>query len=167
MGTFKPLLTRLMCNVLAAVAVFLLPALVCAEGEEHMHDHHKMETVAPNDPPIKITINPEARVSVVLGGALPPPVPCGTAADLSVKIVNQGFVTARLEAELVDAPAGVALEFHPEPLRGVPEELRKLRITLAQPGATDLTIAFKAHNEIPDLGGRDRVHFLLRCAQVP
>jgi hypothetical protein len=28
---------------------------------------------------------------------------------------------------------------------------------------TDLTIAFKAHNEVPDLGGRDRVHFLMRC----
>jgi hypothetical protein len=48
-------------------------------------------------------------------------------------------------------------------LQGVPEELRMLHLTLTKPGVTNLTIAFKAHNEIPDLGGRDRVHFLLRC----
>jgi hypothetical protein len=82
---------------------------------------------------------------------------------LPVLVVNQGFVTAQLEAELVDAPAGVTLEFHPDPLKGVPEELRKLQITLTKPGTTDLTVAFKAHNEIPDLGGRDRIHFLMRC----
>jgi len=154
-------------NVLAVVAVFLLPALACAEDDEHMHSHHVMETASPSAPPIKITINPEARVSVTLAGALPPSAPCGTPADLSVKIVNQGFVTARLEAELVgDAPPGVILDFHPEPLKGVPEELRKLHITLTKPGPTDLTIAFKAHHEIPDLGGRDRIHFLMRCLQV-
>lgn len=141
-----------------AVAV-ILPALAIAGGE-HVHD----TSVSANDPPIKITINPEARVSVTLAGALPPSAPCGTAADLSVKIVNQGFVTAQLEAELVgDAPAGVTINFHREPLTGVPEELRKLRITLTKPGPTDLTIAFKAHNEIPDLGGRDRIHFLMHC----
>ena len=39
-----------------------------------------------------------------LTGALPPSAPCGTATDLSVKIVNQGFVTARLEAELIKRP---------------------------------------------------------------
>ena len=78
----------------------------------------------------------------------------------------QGFVTAQLEAELVgEIPPGVTIDYHPEPLRGVPQELRKLRITLTKPGLTDLTIAFGAHNEIPDLGGRDRVHFLLSCLQ--
>ncbi len=153
-----------MRNVLAVAAVFILPTLACSEDDQHMHDHHKMEAVSSNDPPIKITINPEARVSVVLAGALPPPAPCGTASDLAVRIVNQGFVTARLEAELVgDAPADVALDFHPEPLTGAPEELRQLHITLMKPGTRDLTVAFKTHNEIPDLGGRDRVHFLMRC----
>ena len=153
---------------LAVVAVFLLPALARA-NDEHTHDHRAMEmgVGSPNDPPIKITINPEARVSVTLAGQLPPPAPCGIAADLPVKIVNQGFVTAQLEAELVDnAPAGVTLDFHPAPLKGLPEELRALRIVLAQPGPADLTIAFKAHNEIADLGGRDRVHFLMSCVPV-
>jgi hypothetical protein len=101
---------------------------------------------------------------VKLAGALPPPAPCGTAIDVVVKIVNQAFVTSSLEAVLVDgAPAGTQLDFHPGPLSGVREELRLLRIRLTTPGLTDLTISFIAHDEIPDLGGRDRVHFLMSC----
>jgi cell division septation protein DedD len=150
---------------LAVAAVFLLPALARA-NDEHTHDHRAMEmgVGSPNDAPIKITINPEARVRVALAGELPSPAPCGIATDLPVKIVNQGFVTAQLEAELVDnAPTGVTLDFHPAPLKGLPEEMRSLRIVVAQPGPVDLTIAFKAHNEVADLGGRDRSHFLMRC----
>jgi hypothetical protein len=157
-----------MRTVLCVTALFL-PGLIYAQTGEHMPDHHKMrgDTVSPNQPPIKITINPEARVSVVLAGALPAPVPCGTAADLPVKIVNQGFVTSRLEADFVgEVPAGVSLDFHPAPLKGVREEIRNLRITLTKPDPTDLTIAFRAHNETPDLGGRDRIHFLMHCLQV-
>ena len=122
---------------------------------------------APQETSIQITINPEARVSVALAGTLPHPVPCGRAADFSVKILNQGFITSRLEAEFVgDTPAGVNLDFQPEPLKGVREEFRHLRITLTRPDPTDLTIAFKAHNEVPDLGGRDRIHFVMHCVQT-
>jgi hypothetical protein len=154
----------MMRTVFAATGMCLLLVWTCAEYGERMQRYRKMETDSPNEPPINITINPEARVSVVLAGVLPPPAPCGTATDLPVKIVNQGFVTAPLEAELVgDAPADVTLDFHPDPLKGVPDELRTLHITLTKPGPTDLTIAFRAHNEIPDLGGRDRVHFLIHC----
>src|SRR2546430_11195875 len=117
-----------------------------AQTDGHTHDHHKeAETVSANEPPIKITINLEARVSVVLSGALPRPVPCGIAADLPVKVVNKGFITSRLEAEFVgDVPAGVSLDFHPAPLKGVREEFRRLSITLIKPDPTDLTIAFRA-----------------------
>jgi hypothetical protein len=121
---------------------------------------------APQQAPIQVTINPEARVSVALAGSLPQPVPCGTAADFSLKILNQGFITSRLEAEFVgDTPADVSLDFHPEPLKGVREELRHLRITVTRPDPTDLTIAFKAHYEVPDLGGRDRIHFVMHCIE--
>jgi hypothetical protein len=145
-------------SVLLLATVLVLPALAIAD---HEHAH---QVASAGDPPIKIRINAEARVSVTLTGALPPPTPCGTPADLSVKVVNQGFVTARLEAELVgDIPAGVTLDFHPEPLKGVPEELRNLRITLIRPGSTDVTLSFRTHNNAPDLGGRDRVHFIMRC----
>jgi len=138
----------------------MLPVSPGAGGE-----HHRDSLAAPNDPPIRITINPEARVSAVLAGAFPAATACGTPVDLSVKIINQGFVTSQLEAEFVGiVPAGATLNFHPEPLKGVPEELRTLRITLSTPGSTDLTIAFRSHNNAPDLGGRDRVHFLMKCS---
>lgn len=157
-----------MRDVLAIALFIALPVLIFAQADGHTHDHHKeAETVSASDPHIKITINPEARVSVLLASALRRPAPCGTASDFRVKILNQGFVTSRLEAEFVgDVPAGVSLDFHPTPLKGAREEFRNLRITLTKPGPTDLTIAFRAHNETPDLGGRDRVHFLMHCLQV-
>jgi hypothetical protein len=125
------------------------------------------DLAAPQEAPIQITINPEARVSVALAGSLPHTVPCGTAVDFSVKILNQGFITSRLEAEFVgDTPAGVNLDFHPEPLKGVREEFRHLLITLTRPDPADLTIAFKTHNEVRDLGGRDRIHFVMHCVQT-
>jgi hypothetical protein len=147
------------------VVAFLLPALACAGDDLHVRDPPQMGAVSPNDPPIQITINPEARISVTLAGPLPASVPCGTAIDLAVKIVNQSFVTAQLEAELVgeNVPVGVALDFDPEPLKGVPQELRELRITLTKSGLTDVTIAFRPRNETRNLGGRDRVHLLMRC----
>ena len=147
-----------MREVVVGALFIAVPALTFVKAEN--------KTV-PQEAPIQITINPEARVSVALAGTLPDPVPCGTAADFSVKILNQGFVTSRLEAEFVGGtPAGVNLDFHPAPLKGVREEIRHLRITLTKPDPTDLTITFKAHNEIPDLGGRDRVHFVMHCVQT-
>ncbi|HEY2685978.1 MAG TPA: hypothetical protein VGI93_20885 [Steroidobacteraceae bacterium] len=138
-------------------------AIALAMSQMAVADEHVHATVPLTAPSIKIDINPEARVSATLSGALPPPVLCGTPAVLSVKIVNRGFVTAALEAEFVGQFEGALLDFHPQPLKGVPNELRTLRITLMKPGPVDLTIAFKAHNEIPDLGGRDRIHFLMGC----
>jgi len=156
---------------------FIIPALLflsfvpgppCAQAGQQTHEHYKeAETVSASDAPIKITINPEARISVVLAGALPRPVACGTPVDFQVKIVNRAFLTARLEAEFVgDAPTGVSLEFHPARLKGTRVEFRNLRITLTKPDPADLTVAFRALNEIPDLGGRDRVHFLMHCLEV-
>jgi hypothetical protein len=146
-----------------AGCVAIMLAASAAASAQH-HDHAGHGAPASGDAPITITINPETRVSVARAGALPPPAKCGTPAELAVKIVNQGNFTLRLEAALVaDPPPGATLHFQPERLTGVPEELRKMHITLAQPGTHDLTVAFKARNEAPDLGGRDRVHFLIRC----
>jgi hypothetical protein len=116
------------------------------------------------DAAILITINPEARVSVRLTGKLPAPVTCGTAGEFLLKVINQGFVATALEAELVEpAPEGTSLEFAALPLTGTPEEWRTLRLILTRSGATDLTLAFRTRNDGPDLGGRDRVHFIWRC----
>lgn len=153
--------------ILALFLLYYVPGLHRANAAQ-THDHYKeAQTLSTGEAPIKITINPEARISVVLAGALPRPVPCGSPVDLQVKILNLAFVTARLEAQFVgDAPMGASLEFHPVPLKGVREEFRNLRVTLTKPNFTDLTIAFRAHNETPDLGGRDRVHFLMHCLDV-
>jgi hypothetical protein len=141
---------------------FLL--LTFLDHGERLHALPGMEAVSSSDAPIKITINPEARVSVSRGGELPPPPVCGTAMELPVAIINQAFLTAPLEARWVgNTPPDIRLEFPLDPLKGIPKEMRVLRITLTKSEPSDLTISFRARNDIPDLGGRDRIHFLLRC----
>jgi hypothetical protein len=142
-------------------------ALAHAQDQNHGHDHQTMEASAPGEAPIKITINPEARVSVSRAGELPPVVTCGHIMELQIQVVNQGFVTAPLEAHLVDsALKDVDLEFPAERLKGIREEHRVLRLRLKKPGPLDVTVAFRVKNDIPDLGGRDRVHFLISCQEL-
>ena len=63
---------RMRLNALIVTAVFLLHALAWADDSEQMHDHDRMATQSSEyNPPIQITINPEARVSVMLAGELP------------------------------------------------------------------------------------------------
>ncbi|MGH8236160.1 MAG: hypothetical protein ACREXP_03955 [Steroidobacteraceae bacterium] len=111
-----------MRQVLAIVVTLLsLAALARAQHEGHSPDHDAGAASRSSDAPIQITINPEARVSVARGGALPPAVACWDAMELAVRIVNHGFVTASLQASLVGSvPNGVALEFSAEPLKGTP-----------------------------------------------
>lgn len=131
---------------------------------DHKYHEHATEASAPRDAPIKITINPEVRVSVSRGGDLPPPAACDRPIELPVHIVNQGFLTAPLEARMVEPTSGqVQLEFSADRLMGTYEEQRMLRVCLKQPGPVDITIAFRAKNDISELGGRDRIHLLLRC----
>jgi len=148
-----------------AVTALLAGLMLAFVGQRVYVRLHSSKVAGPMvQAPVEITINPEARVSVSVTGSLPPSVLCGTAVVIPIEILNQGFVTSRLEAQFVDdPPAGANLEFNPEPLKGVTEEMRSMRITLAKPGSTDLTISFRAHNEPPDLGGRDRIHFLVNC----
>jgi hypothetical protein len=148
---------------LGAALAMTLPGR--AEDNRPARDQGAPETGLPGEAPIRVTINPEGRVSVALGGALPAPAPCGKPVVFGIEVVNQGYATARLEAQLVgNPPAGATLDFRPEPLKGVPLETRTLRVTLSSSAPTDLTIAFRLHGEVPDLGGRDRIHLLLRSA---
>jgi hypothetical protein len=118
-------------------------------------------------PAITVTINPEERVSAALGAAAPQPAARGVPFDLPVRIVNQGFATGRLEARLVGDPhPDAVIAFSSDRLKGVPAETRMLRITLTSEAPVDLTIAFRLASEAPDLGGRDRIHLLLRPARA-
>jgi hypothetical protein len=147
----------------AFAALLALPLAALADGGPPASGRCSPLSAQAPDCPIVITINPEGRVSAVIVGSLPPPAPYGAPVDLPVAVVNQGFSTGRLEARLVGIPAAAAtLDFHPEPLKGAPLERRMLRITLTGGAPADLTIAFSLRNESPDLGGRDRVHMLLR-----
>jgi hypothetical protein len=152
-------------RVVIAVASLLGGLTLAFVGHRvYVRLHSSKAAGARVEAPIEIKINPEARVSVSITGPLPPSVPCGTAAVIPIEILNQGFVTSRLEAEIIgDPPSGAILAFNPEPLKGVTEEMRSIHITLARPGPTDLTISFRSHNEIPDLGRRDRIHLLMHC----
>jgi hypothetical protein len=145
--------------MLRAIFLAILPLAARAQEAPHHHGSH----TAPA--PIEITISPEARVSAVaLPSALPPRPACGTRFALPVKILNQAFVTSHLEARLVgNVPPGVSLDFRPAALTGAAEEIRQLTLVLHDPSPVDITLAFRERNGIPDLGGRDRIHFLLRC----
>jgi hypothetical protein len=145
----------------ALVALFALPvAAVAGDGPP---PSERCSPAQAEGCPIVVTINPEGRVSAMIMGALPPPAAYGVPVDLTVAVVNQGFSTGRLEARLVGSPAPAAtLDFRPQPLKGVPFEKRLMRITLTGGAPADLTIAFSLRNESPDLGGRDRIHILLR-----
>lgn len=153
-------------GLLRLITLFLLCGSISAQSVEQMPDHHKFsgDTVRTDHAPIAITINPEARVSVVWVGGVLPSVPCGSPANLRVRIANRGFVTSRLKVESVgEVRDNIKVDFEPSPLQGIPEEVRNLRITLTKPDPTDVTLAFKLLNETPDLGGRDRIHFLMHC----
>lgn len=147
-------------TVAVALALAEIPStmLVCRA-------HHDHGTKSASPITITITINPEARVSATLVAAVPSAFHCGTPLALSVEIINQGFVTGELQAELMDhPPVGATIAFAPEPLSGATEEMRTLRIVLTELGLRDLTVAFRLRDGSPDLGGRNRIHFLAQCS---
>jgi hypothetical protein len=115
-------------------------------------------------PAIVVTINPEGRVSVVTRGELPASVAHGVPFAIGMEIINQGYITGRLEASLAgNPPAGTSLGLDDSPLKGAPHETRTLQVTLARAGSADLTIVFKLRSEVPDLGGLDRIHMLVHA----
>jgi hypothetical protein len=98
---------------LLRVVVLLLP--VALAGTEPA-DQNAKKKASRGPAPKQVTVNPEARISVMQAGLLPTPASCGTSVELAVHVVNQGFVTAPLDAQIVaDKPAGVELVSIPNP----------------------------------------------------
>src|SRR5687767_1872692 len=130
--------------------LLLLLGTAAARAEDHAHHH---TSTLPSDAQFVVTINPEARVSVVLGVPLPPPAPCGSAMELRVTVINQGFVTAPLRAAIVGEGAQyVALHMDRTKLSGEAKDKRVIRLTLLKPELLDVTIAFGIDNNTEDLG---------------
>ena len=86
--------------------------------------------------------------------------------EIPVKVVNQGFMSALLEARLVNVVPGLEVELSSGPLSGAREEYRTPRVRQEKSDPTDITVAFHARNEIPDLGGRDRIHFVCAVTRI-
>ena len=150
-----------MTKSLSPLVLFLASALSPALAQ---HQHHMpTESVSAGAGQVAVTINPEARVSAVLGNAQPRPVKCGDPLPLDVKVFNQGGIMAPLHARLVGAPEYVAIHLEGPSLSGRSEEDRILHVVLLRPGATDITIAFSIYGDNGDLVDRDRVHLLVRC----
>lgn len=122
-----------------------------------------MAGAATSDGVLQITINPEARVSVVRGGRIPSAI-CGQPLEIPIVIQNDGFVTAPLGVALVD-PAGafIGVELIGGAPSGAAQQQRMLRLIGIEKRPTDITIAFRLRKDFPDIGGRDRVHFLTWC----
>jgi hypothetical protein len=146
--------------------ILLLCALVSIAARAEDHTHHGA-TSAPSDAQIVVTINPEARVSAVLGAPLPAPAACGSATALNVRVINQGFVTAALRASIIgDGVSSVALQMESGKLSGESNDSRTLHLITLGPDPVDVTVAFRIDKNIGDLGGRDRIHLLLRCNPI-
>jgi hypothetical protein len=114
-----------------------------------------------------ITINPEARVSVMMAGSR-----AFAAADarleLPVTIVNEGKVTMPLAPMLVGMPSASVRGLESR-LSGASLEYRTVEIVFDPASAapvSDVTLAFTLEGAHADLGGRDRVHFLVRSDRV-
>lgn len=150
----------------SALAVIALSLALTIDVQHDDHGGHGSDS-PPAQGHIVVTINPEARVSAVLGKPLPPAPLCGSGMDLDVQVLNNGFVTAPLRAEaLGDERLKVALQIDKDKLSGEPEDLRTLHLLPMRPDPVDVTIAFSIDDTIGDLVGRDRVHLLLRCTQA-
>lgn len=149
-----------MKQLIFAFAVASLPAFA-QQDQAHYQGHGDPTS---SDAQIVVTINPEARVSAVVGSSMPPTPKCGEATELRVQIVNQGFVTAPLRATVVgDGKSRVALHMDAAKLNGGPQDIRLLHFMSLVSGPTDVTVAFSIDNNVGDLGGRDRVSLLLMC----
>lgn len=127
-------------------------ACMCELGS----DYHPISTIT-------VTINPEVRVSAAISRASLPELSEGDRLMVPITIVNQAFATLELEAVLLEPRSSdVRLEFPVERLTGRAREQRVMTLTVGGSGPVDVTVGFRLVSEKPDLGGRDRIHFLVQ-----
>jgi len=116
--------------------------------------------------PLQVTINPEARVSVVHTTSPPPHLSCGRAAPWLVRLVNQGRVTSALKATVLGDEAGlVHVRQAIDRLAGASVEYRVLTMTVTTTKPLDVTIAFDVGRGTDDLALRSQLSLLVRCAR--
>lgn len=115
-----------------------------------------------SDAPIAVTINPEARVSVVRTAArLGNPKP-GEWHTIPIAVINQGYVTGSLSIE-ADPVRGIELDLPTNDLTGEHHQYGALRVRL-HTSAVDLTLTFRAATALGGLANHSTIHFLLRSS---
>lgn len=113
-----------------------------------------------SDAPIAVTINPEARVSVVCTGApIGEPKP-GEWHTIDVAVINQGFVAGSLSIE-ADPVCGIQLDLPVHELTGEHHQDAAFRIRL-DTSAVDVTLTFRAMTALGGLAKHSTIHFLVR-----
>lgn len=113
-----------------------------------------------SDAPIAVTINPEARVSVVrtktpVGNPKP-----GEWHTIPITVINQGFVTGVLSIE-ADPVRGIQFDLPVNGLTGEPLQDAAFRVRL-EASAVDITLTFRATAALGGLANHSTLHFLVR-----
>lgn len=120
--------------------------------------------------PIAVTINPEARVSVMRTSAPLGELAPGEWHTIDVAIVNEGFVTGPMTIEAEPVP-GCDLDLPVHQLTGERRQDAAFRVRFSSATILDLTLTFRAHSSLGGLAKHSTVHFLLRATppekQVP
>jgi hypothetical protein len=115
---------------------------------------------------IEVTINPEARVSVIRASASLPRFACGIAEPLLIRILNQGRVTSVLNVHLLGEATAPAASLNPVTphLAGASVEYRLLILTVKSVRPIDLTLGVDAGPGTGDLAFRSHLSMLLQCS---
>lgn len=135
---------------------------------DHAHGVGAAESCHPLPGPdstcvLALAVNPESRVYATVEDHAIFTATRHETLWIEVAVANSGYVTAPVAVSLIAPADGSAtLIWSGSPLSGSSREVRSLGIITKVTGLIDLTITFSLPSEPPDLGGRDRVHLLVR-----
>lgn len=113
---------------------------------------------------IDVSINPEGRVSAHATGTAPPVGRCGEDQPLTLRIVNEGYVTAPLVVRADPTTRRDVSLTPPAPLSGDRIEFLTARYRIHGRSPVEVTLAFSAGIATRDLGGRSLVPLILSCS---
>lgn len=114
-----------------------------------------------DDAPLRVTINPEARVAVERTPAGLGDLVTGRWSTIGVDIINAGFVTGRFAIEASRAP-GVEVRTPVTDLTGALRQRVEFGVRLLGPHPVDLTLRFWTLDSLGGLTDRNSTHLLLR-----
>lgn len=114
---------------------------------------------------LEVTINPEARVSILRTQAPLNMPQCGKSGAWLVRIINQGFVTAGLSFQSVAPLSAKLLSLEPVTprLTGAAVEYRALHFMMNETHQMEVTLGVDAGPATSDIGERAKLPLLLQC----